>query len=188
MADISVSSIKEDCAVLLVEPWASQNADRETQLNEAHFCVTKAANDREIFLMHQAALPFVFAILSDTLGGVALRNIADTVRQQWPFARILILGKVPVLLADHLYDEAVAHTLDQRSFLATLEELAKDPWNLRSRASAQHFERAGLDTRSLRGATLESDPTKVPVPMMTAEYGRHRPSSEQSPRGLKIGR
>lgn len=61
-----------DPVLLLVEPNATQCSKRAGQLNHLHYCVARADNPRDIFLMRSAS-SFMVAVLSDLVGCFALR-------------------------------------------------------------------------------------------------------------------
>lgn len=47
------------------------------------------------------------ALLSDSLGQSGLRDVAESVRQRWPKAKILVLGRAVPALDDPLYDDEI---------------------------------------------------------------------------------
>jgi hypothetical protein len=123
--------------VVLVEPDMIHPADCPSHLLEERYCVTVVKDVRELFLLRDGK-PFIFALLNDHMGPFQLVAAAHSVRRQWPDARILVLGQAAVVLEDHLYDEAIAHSSCKREALfAALTKLACDPW--RQRAEGRPF-------------------------------------------------
>jgi hypothetical protein len=92
--------------ILLVEPDPSVLANRLLLLKRSGFMVAPAGNSRDVYYLRCFA-QVNLAVVSDTLGLLELRDVADCVRHQWPSAHILILGVVPNWLEDYLYDEAL---------------------------------------------------------------------------------
>jgi hypothetical protein len=63
------------------------------------------------------------ALLSDSLGQSALRDVAQSVRQQWPMAKILILGRAVPALDDNLYDDEISQSSKQKEIRDMIEKL-----------------------------------------------------------------
>jgi hypothetical protein len=131
--------------ILAVEPDVSILNAKSLLLTQANYCVTRASSDRDLLSL-RGTKTVALAILSDRLGPRLLGSVAEIVRRHWPRTRILVLGQVPPLLEDHLYDEHICRASDSRQTLANLENLYKGMWNQRSNAidwsagsSAQHF-------------------------------------------------
>jgi DNA-binding response OmpR family regulator len=122
--------------VVLVEPDTIRVANRTSHLLEERYCVTVAKDVRELFLLRDGE-PFHIALLSDHLGSFQLVAAAHSVRRQWPDAHILVLGQAAVMLEDHLYDDAIAHSCKQEDLLASLTKLSCNPW--RQRAEGRPF-------------------------------------------------
>jgi hypothetical protein len=118
--------------VLLVEPDLEMLAARTLLLSKSNYIVAPAGSYREIFGL-RSEIGFRLAVLSDTLGELALRAAAEFIRRQWPSARVLILGNARAALEDHLYDEVVNHRIQSTEFLDTLARLSEDSWSLKSR-------------------------------------------------------
>jgi hypothetical protein len=133
----------EKCNVLLVEPPMIPRSDRERLLSAANYCVTAVRDVREIFLL-RFETPVAFAVLNDSLGPVGLRAASESVRRQWPLAKIVIIGCAVPTLEDHLYDEAISHRVEETSFLNVLQMLT---------SNSGHYRRPAVSTN-------ESDPTK----------------------------
>ena len=87
---------------------------------------------------------FALAILSDRLGQPLLGSVAANVRRQWPRIRILILGQVPIVLEDYLYDEQICRSSDDQQVLADLEWLYEGMWNERSKSIDYNASRSAL--------------------------------------------
>jgi hypothetical protein len=68
-------------------------------------------------------------VLSNALGSSALRMVAESVRRQWPSARILILGIAVSELEDQLYDEAVDYRISLKDLLTALLKLSTNQSN-----------------------------------------------------------
>jgi hypothetical protein len=122
--------------VVLVEPATIRSADCPSHLLEECYWVTVVKDVRELFLLRDG-WPFTFALLSDHLGPFQLVAAAHSVRRQWPDARILVLGQAAVILEDHLYDDAIAHSCKREDLFAALRKLSCDPW--RQRAEGRPF-------------------------------------------------
>jgi len=118
--------------VLLVEPDLEMLAARTLLLSKSNYIVAPAGSYCEIFGL-RSDIGFRLAVLSDTLGELALRAAAEFIRRQWPSARVLILGNARAALEDHLYDEVVNHRFQPKEFLDTLARLSEDSWSLKSR-------------------------------------------------------
>jgi hypothetical protein len=143
--------------ILAVEPDIAVLNAKSLLLTKANYCVTRASSDRELFNL-LGTQPVPLAILSDRLGLGLLGTVAQMLRRQWPRTRILILGQVPRVLEDYLYDEQITRSSDPKQVLADLERLYKGMWNQRSNT---------LDWNAARSArnvshppATESDPTK----------------------------
>ena len=133
----------EKLSVLLVEPAMIPRSDRERLLSAADYCVTTVRDVREMFDLRFEKV-VAFAVLNDLLGPFGLRAAAESVRRQWPLAKILIIGCAVPALEDHLYDEAISHRLEETEFIDMLQMLSKGSRSYRRTA----------------GSISESDPTK----------------------------
>jgi hypothetical protein len=123
--------------LVVVEPDTIRaGANSVSHLLQKHYCVTVAKDVRELFLLRDGE-PFCFALLSDYMGSFQLVAAAHSVRRQWPDARILVLGQAAVMLEDHLYDDAIAHSCNQDDIFASLTKLSCNPW--RQRAEGRPF-------------------------------------------------
>ncbi len=164
--------------VLLVDPEPDVLANRALLLGGSGYHVTTAASYLDVLRLHRNS-PFALAILSDTLGSTALREVAWCVRSQWPSTRILIIGIAQSVLEDHLYDDAVEYRFEPKKLLESLVRLSEDPWNLRSKPSRLKAEGLGrlgspdIDMSLHQTAPSESDPTKA-APHDWAEKGNSR--------------
>ena len=117
--------------ILLIEPNRALLAAEALLLTHSDYSVTPAFSHDGIFaLRHTKAI--ALAIVSDCLGPRSLTAMTETVRRQWPLARILILGRAESVLEDHLYDEQIEHSIDPNQLLKDLERLYKGSWNPRS--------------------------------------------------------
>jgi len=117
--------------ILAVEPDSVVLQAKSLLLTKAKYCVTQATGDRELFSL-RGTKAVALAILSDRLGQRLLGAVAETVRRQWPRTRILILGQVPMVLEDSLYDEQICRSSDPQQVLDNLESLYEGMWNRRS--------------------------------------------------------
>lgn len=170
-------------SVLLIEPDTLVCSERAAQLERANFCVTKADNPQQIYLMRDVFY-FSVAVLNDKIGSLALKASAQMVRGQWPKARILVLGKVPVLFEDHLYDETVLQTSEESTLLEMIEKLTDEPWNPRVNTSTAWLDHASLSSRIPSSRLVqESDPTKVLGNVTEPHYGKGLPGNEQLRKG-----
>ncbi len=111
--------------VLLVEPAVIPRSNRERLLSAASYCVTAVRDVREMFDLRFES-PVAFAVLNDLLGPIGLRAAAESVRRQWPLAKIVIIGCAVPALEDHLYDEAISHRLEEAEFIDVLQMLSKN--------------------------------------------------------------
>jgi hypothetical protein len=166
--------------ILAVEPDIAELYAKSLLLTKANYCVTRATGESEILtLRDRQAVPL--AILSDRLGQRLLGTVAATVRRQWPRARILILGKVPAMLEDYLYDEQIYRLPDPEQVIAALEELYEGMWNRRSNSLDWDATRSAR--RFTRPRVSESAPTKTVHSALTARafaetFGRSDSSDE----------
>ena len=149
---VSVFTKEPDLAVL--------NA-KSVLLTQANYSVTLATNDSDLFSL-QTTKAFALAILSDRLGRGLLGAVAQIVRKQWPRARILIMGEVPRMLEDYLYDEQICRSSDPKQVLANLEGLYEGMWNERSKSIDWNASRSAPCFS--RRQISESDPTKTGPP------------------------
>jgi len=145
--------------ILLVEPDITLLTAETLLLTHSDYCVTSACSQREIFAVRDTKA-IALAILSECLGRRPLSAVAETVRSQWPQARILILGRAESLLEDHLYDEQTGHSLDPGQLLDDVERLYKDSWNPGS--NTLDWKGRPSVTCTARPSVRESDPTKTP--------------------------
>jgi hypothetical protein len=105
------------------------------------------------------------AVLSDSLGSIGLRNVAEDVRRQWPLARVLIIGAAQVVLDDPLYDEAVERRISSADLLVALTNLSAFSSNQRVEIFRQTYgsiRHEDVFKRSRTPVPVESDPTKNP--------------------------
>jgi len=143
--------------ILLIEPDVSVLSAEALLLTNSNYCVTPAFSLREIYILRETKA-VALAILSDSLGRL-LGAIAETVRKQWPLARILILGRAESVLEDHLYDEQINHSQDPTQLLEDLERLYKGSWNQRTNTLDWSTVRASMCAS--RSSLRESDPSKL---------------------------
>lgn len=180
MPNIHLPCVNTNPSLLLIEPDMPRYMERAAQLKQSHLDVTRADNALDLYLMRDACR-FSVAVLSDTMGSLALRATAQIVRGQWPKARILILGKAPNQFDDHLYDEAVVHDSSGETLLAVIEKVSEDPWNQRGDALAVWLAQIRVAPYCPRSGTVqESDPTKVQAPVRQADYAMDWPATERS--------
>ena len=123
--------------ILAVEPDLAVLNAKSVLLTQANYSVTLATNDSDLFSL-QTTKAFALAILSDRLGRGLLGAVAQIIRKQWPRARILIMGEVPRMLEDYLYDEQICRSSDPKQVLANLEGLYEGMWNERSNSIDWH--------------------------------------------------
>ena len=143
----------EKCNVLLVEPALVPRSDSERLLKAANYCVTAVLDVREMFEL-RFEKPVAFAVLNALLGPFGLRAAAESVRRQWPLAKILIIGCAVPILDDHLYDETISHRHEESGFLDVLHLLTKDSWSQRMVGGYEGYRRVAATPN-------ESDPTKA---------------------------
>lgn len=143
--------------ILLVEPDITLLTAEVLSLTRSHYCVTPAFSQAEIFALHETKA-IALAILSDHLGPRIFSAVAQTVRKQWPLARILIHGRPGPMLEDHLYDEEMSRSSDPKKLIEDIETLYKGSWNQRSHTLDWDVKRSGPGAS--RSLIRESDPTK----------------------------
>jgi len=160
--------------ILLVEPDISLLTAEVLLLTRLNYCVTPAFSHAEIFALRETKA-IALAILSDHLGPRILAAVAQTVRKQWPLARILILGRPESILEDHLYDEEMSHSSNPKNLIQDVEGLYEDSWNQCSRTLDWDVKRSGPHGTRLMAS--ESDPSKLPTPnTMDGALRRDTPS------------
>ena len=125
--------------------------------SRSNYCVTPAFSQAEIFALRETKA-IALAILSDHLGPRILASVAQTVRKQWPLARILIHGRPASVLEDHLYDEEMSRSSDPKKLIEDVETLYTGSWNQRSHTLDWDVKRSGPGAG--RSLVRESDPTK----------------------------
>ena len=126
--DFSTPSVNfSQPALLLVEPDVELLSTRTRVLTNSGYCVAAAMTEREVFAFR--GIEVRLAVLSNALGSSALRMVAESVRRQWPSARILILGIAVSELEDQLYDEAVDYRISLKDLLTALLKLSTNQSN-----------------------------------------------------------
>ena len=143
----------EKCNLLLVEPAMTPRSDREPLLSAADYYVTAVFDVRQLFEL-RLEKPVAFAVLNDLLGAFGLRAAAQSVRRQWPLARILVIGSAAPTLEDHLYDETISHQHEKDGLLDALRLLKKDSWSQLMAGGYAGYRRAAA-------IHDDSDPTKA---------------------------
>jgi hypothetical protein len=139
--------------ILLVEPDITLLTAEVVSLTRSDYCVTPAFSQAEIFALRETKA-IALAILSDHLGPRILAAVAQTVRKQWPLARILIHGRPESVLEDHLYDEEMSHSSDPKKLIEDIETLYTGSWNQRSHTLDWDVKRSGPGaSRSVRGSS-----------------------------------
>jgi hypothetical protein len=171
--------------VLLVETDFELLASRTLLLTQFDYGVVTAKTPREIVEL-QCLGGVQIAILSDALELAQLRASAESVRLQWPSARILILGHVPFALDDHLYDESIDPRFDPKKLLDTLKKLNQEAWTRQSLSPEWHltgyaFSDLAQSNRPWR--PQESDPKKEIQTAAPSSYPAMRALS--SPHGRR---
>jgi hypothetical protein len=147
--------------ILAVEPDSTVLSAKALILTKANYRVTPATGLCDLFSLRNTEV-FALAILSDRLGQPLLGTVAATVRKQWPRIRILILGEVPMVLEDYLYDEHIFRSSDPQLVLADLERLYEGMWNEHSKSIDWNASRSAPCFS--RRQISESDPTKTGPP------------------------
>jgi len=164
--------------ILLVEPDITLLTAEVLSLTRSNYCVTPAFSQAEIFALRETKA-IALAILSDHLGPRILAAVAQTVRKQWPLARILIHGRPEPMLEDHLYDEEMSRSSDPKKLIEDIETLYKGSWNQRSHTLDWDVKRSGPGAG--RSLIRESDPTKFStLNTIDAALRRDMPSSMRS--------
>ncbi len=162
--------------VLLIETDLELLASRTLLLTQSDYGVVTAKTPREIVELRCLG-DVQIAILSDTLELAQLRASTESVRMQWPSARILILGHVPFALDDHLYDESIDPRFDPKKLLDTLKTLSQEAWTRQSLSPEWHptghaFADWAQSNRQWR--PQESDPKKEIQPAAPSSYSAMR--------------
>jgi hypothetical protein len=114
----------ERLGLVLIEPIDASFPDHRFLASNESYRVTSVRDTRELALLG-AAESFAIALISDTLGRVGFVDAANSVRKQWPTARILVLGRAAVVLEDHLYDDALPHSCGQQELCDTLNRMSR---------------------------------------------------------------
>jgi hypothetical protein len=127
-------------SLLLIEADTMQQSCRGWLVADAAYCVTATFGIREFFSLRAKA--FALALLSDSLGHSALRNVAESVRRQWPMARILVLGRAVPALDDNLYDDEISQSSKQNELRDMIERLTPSFLDRGPHAAAQQRMRA----------------------------------------------
>jgi len=153
----------EKCNVLLIEPAMTPRSDRDVLLRAANYCVTAVLDVREMFEL-RFEKPVALAVLNDLLGPFGLRAAAESVRRQWPLAKILVIGCAVPTLEDHLYDETISHRHEEDGLLEVLQLLTKGSWNQRMVGGWAGYRRAVATAD-------ESDPTKAIAQISSVSQG-----------------
>ena len=148
--------------LLLAEGCAESDSSRNLLLSASGFRVERASTRSEIFELRLIAIHL--AVLSDSLGALILRGVAEDVRRQWPLARVLIIGRAEAVLDDPLYDEAVDRRISPEDLLSTLVKVSAYRCNFRGEVSRCNggADHAGSSEPNNQPVPPESDPTKVP--------------------------
>jgi DNA-binding NtrC family response regulator len=108
--------------VLLVEPDPDLIDDRTTLLLRSGYLVVPARGVREICEIRSVE-QIDIAVLRISDGASTLCCAAESVRRQWPTARILILGCAHNCLEDPLYDEALEAEFQPETFMQVLAKI-----------------------------------------------------------------
>jgi hypothetical protein len=148
--------------VLLVETDVELLASRTLLLTQSDYGVVTAKAPREIVELRCLG-GVQIAILSEAMELAQLRVSTESVRMQWPSARILILGHVPFGLDDHLYDENIDLHFDPRKLLDTLKRLNEEAWTRQSLSPEWHltgYASAAWAQSNRPWRAQESDPKK----------------------------
>jgi len=161
--------------VLLIDPDISVLSSESSLLAKSNYCVTPASSHAELFVLRETKA-IALAILSDSLGQQLLASIAQTVRRQWPLARILILGRAQSVLEDHLYDEEINDSLTPELLLDEIERLYRGSWN--QRTNTLDWNSAWGSMGVSRPSLSESDPSKVAPAALADKVQSHEIPSD----------
>src|ERR1700733_473997 len=110
--------------ILLVESDQNLLNSRSLLLAKSDFRVFTAGNACDVYHLRGVSKVSV-AVLSDSLGDSELRDAAECVREQWPTAKILILGAVQTSFEDYLYDEALDLRFQPRELLDAICKICR---------------------------------------------------------------
>ena len=124
--------------VLLIDPLAAYRPEHSLLLASEDYIVTTICDYRELFTLAHTKV-FRVALLSDALDRITLRAAAEMVRKQWPRTRIVVLGRVPALLDDPLYDEALGRPFQAEDLIHLIFRISDDPWKLTSGTATNHL-------------------------------------------------
>jgi hypothetical protein len=110
-------------SVVLIEPTLALFPDpRYVLLNEG-YRVTPVNSSFELSLLSMSEA-FTLAVVSDTLGHTGLVDATRLVRQQWPAARILVLGHASFVIEDNLYDEVLPQSCGEQDICNILGSMS----------------------------------------------------------------
>jgi hypothetical protein len=134
--DVAVSTV-----VLLFEPDLNLIENRASLLLRSGYSVVSARGVREICEIRSVE-QIDIAVLSVSHGAVTPSCAAESVRRQWPSARILILGCAHKYLEDPLYDEALEADFQPETFMQALAQLMENLQNQKRPLTASSMEEA----------------------------------------------
>jgi hypothetical protein len=146
--------------ILLVEPDLAKGLQRTKFLEESKYTVLSVSDVRGIF-QHRGTIKLSMAVLSDLLGQFALRASAESVRRQWPGARILVLGHASSILEDHLYDDTLGQHYRSDELLAKLRAHSGGNADDRRLNSSAYSSQAAAWAPTAKLALVESNPAKI---------------------------
>ena len=169
--------------VLLIDPDISVLSSESSLLAKSNYCVTPAFSHAELFILRETKA-IALAILSGSLGQQLLAAIAQTVRRQWPLARILILGRAQSVLEDHLYDEEIKDSPTPKQLLDEIERLYKGSWN--QRTNTLDWNSAWGAMCASRPSLYESDPSKVAPAALAEKEQSHEIPADFTSRANEI--
>jgi CheY-like chemotaxis protein len=157
--DVAVSTV-----VLLVEPDLDLIESRASLLLRFGYSVVAAKGVREICEIRSVE-QIDIAVLRVSSGSSTLSCAAESVRRQWPSARILILGCAHKCLEDPLYDEALEADCQPEAFMQALAQLAEKLQNQKRPLTASNMGEvatANGDVSRRRPKATEIDTRRAP--------------------------
>jgi len=160
-------------AIMLVEPDTELLTSRSFLLTQMGCAVSFAKSSKNVW-GHCSKSEFDVAVLSGSLGLAGLRDSAELVRRRWPQARILVLGCVPSLLDDPLYDEAIDAKFRPEILIETLMRMCRAK---RGRHLSISRNNAGEPSTRTENDLCQPSPPRESTSIKLVSDGSNSPSS-----------
>jgi hypothetical protein len=114
--------------------WSKPARDAMRAMQPFRLCT---ANDPRALWLIPGHQPVNVIVLHNTLTTIELEKTSRLIRHRWPHARILVVRTGDEFLEDALYDDRVLPTVDPATLIATIERLAENGREGRSRHGDQ---------------------------------------------------